>query len=73
MACEWALASVPIATGLGLMRHNKSAVETLANPAFMVTLALWMSGCFKAACRQVRRLAAACKNRQVVMSQLVTK
>jgi hypothetical protein len=44
---------VPIATGLGLMRHNKSSVKVLANPALMITLAFWLSGCFKAACRQV--------------------
>jgi hypothetical protein len=54
MACEWSLAVLPISTGLGLMRHNKSAVEVIANPALLVTLAMWMSFCFKAACRQVR-------------------
>jgi hypothetical protein len=54
MACEWALAAVPLATGFGLLRINQSALQLLANPSLLLTLMLWVSGGFKAGCRQVR-------------------
>eukprot|EP00775_Hariotina_reticulata_P011620 gene11620-11764_t len=52
--CEAALASMPLATALGLMRVNSSALDTLCSRAMMVTGMVWASGVLKAACRQVR-------------------